>query len=318
MEYNYYSQDKVEEIAKKYHWVNGLDEYLIRTGSKHLDKFTTFRNAIFYGNPYKIKELLLDEINRGPNALTEEFVNIILHGHIDWTKWINHKKLINYFAYCIDEPLFAIINSWSDRYGGDVVNINDHFSRGQMQSKMWMLDELTNIVEEGNMGNVLMYGGWYNTFAYFLFERFNVKQIYSLDLDPNCWEIADNFNAEHCYKQNWKFKAATADVNALEWSTDRTVSFDVDRPNLKPTSITYRPNIIINTSCEHMSDEWFYNLPKGMPVCLQTNDYFKNDQHTNCVSSIAEAKKKYKFSEYVYAGELETFLYKRFTLIGIV
>ena len=55
---DYYPKDKVEEITKKYHWVNGMDEYLMRTGSEHLEKFTALRNAIFYGNPYKIKEYL--------------------------------------------------------------------------------------------------------------------------------------------------------------------------------------------------------------------------------------------------------------------
>ena len=263
----------------------------------------------------------MDEIGRGQTKHTDEFVSIILHGHIDWTKWINHKKLINYFAHCIDEPLFKVINAWSDRYGGDVVNINDHFSRGQMQSKLWMLDELENIVEDGAMGNVLMYGGWYNTFAYFLFERFSINQIISLDIDPKVWEIADNFNAEKCYKENWRFKAATADVCKLDWSKDdmygHKVKINIDRPNTTPTATVFKPNIVINTSCEHMNDDWFYNLPDGMPVCLQTNDYFKNSQHTNCVASVGEAKDKYRFEDYVYAGELETFLYKRFTLIGI-
>lgn len=318
MSTGYYSQEIEDQITKKYHWVNGLDEYLQRTNSPHLEKFTAIRNAVFYGNPFKVKELLLDEVNRGSTALSEEFVNILLHGHIDWTKWITHKKLINYIAHCIPEPLFDTINQWSDRYGGDIVNMNDHFSRGQIQSKMWMLDKLEDIVEDKQMGNVLMYGGWYNTFAYFLFERFDVKQIISLDVDPEVWEVADNFNAQQCYKENWRFKAATADVNRLQWDVDkRTVRFNVERPQLSPTSVNFRPNIVINTSCEHMSDEWFINLPKGTPVCLQTNDYFDNPQHSNCVHTVNSARAKYPMTDLVYAGELETYLYKRFTIIGI-
>ncbi len=314
---DYYSTETIDEVTKKYHWVNGLDEYLKHTKHPLFVKFTALRNAIFYGNPYKIKELVLDEIGRGTTTQSEEFINIILHGHIEWTQWLTHKKLINYFAHCLDIDLLKALNDWHDRYGGDVININDHFSRGQVQSKLWMLNELEKIVEEKEMGNVLMYGGWYNTFAYFLFERFNIKQLYSLDMDPECWEIADNFNAKQCYKEAWRFKAATVDVNKLEWK-DRTVKFDVPRPNMSATSITFKPNIVINTSCEHMTDDWFKNLPEGTPVCLQTNDYFENDQHTNCVKDLEEAKKKYKFTDLAYAGELKTFLYKRFTLIGIV
>ena len=314
---DYYSTETIDEVTKKYHWVNGLDEYLKHTKHPLFTKFTALRNAIFYGNPYKIKELVLDEIGRGTTTQSEEFINIILHGHIEWTQWLTHKKLINYFAHCLDIDLLKALNDWHDRYGGDVININDHFSRGQVQSKLWMLNELEKIVEEKEMGNVLMYGGWYNTFAYFLFERFNIKQLYSLDMDPECWEIADNFNAKQCYDEAWRFKAATVDVNKLEWK-DRTVTFDVPRPNMSATPITFKPNIVINTSCEHMTDDWFKNLPEGTPVCLQTNDYFENDQHTNCVKDLEEAKKKYKFTDLAYAGELKTFLYKRFTLIGIV
>ena len=314
---DYYPTETIDEVTKKYHWVNGLDEYLKHTKHPLFVKFTALRNAIFYGNPYKIKELVLDEIGRGTTTQSEEFINIILHGHIEWTQWLTHKKLINYFAHCLDIDLLKALNDWHDRYGGDVININDHFSRGQVQSKLWMLNELEKIVEEKEMGNVLMYGGWYNTFAYFLFERFNIKQLYSLDMDPECWEIADNFNAKQCYDEAWRFKAATVDVNKLEWK-DRTVKFDVPRPNMSATPITFKPNIVINTSCEHMTDDWFKNLPEGTPVCLQTNDYFENDQHTNCVKDLEEAKKKYKFTDLAYAGELKTFLYKRFTLIGIV
>ena len=37
-----YSKQIQDEITQKYHWVNGLDEYLIQTKSPHLDKFTAF------------------------------------------------------------------------------------------------------------------------------------------------------------------------------------------------------------------------------------------------------------------------------------
>jgi hypothetical protein len=65
-----------------------------------------------------------------------------------------------------------------------------------------------------------------------------------------------------------------------------------------------------------MNDDWFYNLPDGQFVVLQTNNYFENEQHTNCVSSVDEALAKYKFSEVYFSGELDTQLYNRFMIIG--
>lgn len=76
-------------------------------------------------------------------------------------------------------------------------------------------------------------------------------------------------------------------------------------------------DMVVNTSCEHMDDEWFHNLPDGTFVVLQTNDYFDNEQHSNCCKDLEAAKSKYPMSSFYYEGELDTHLYNRFMLIGI-
>lgn len=76
-------------------------------------------------------------------------------------------------------------------------------------------------------------------------------------------------------------------------------------------------NMVINTSCEHMDNTWFDNLPDGTFVVLQTNDYFENEQHSNCCKDLEEAKSKYPMQNIFYEGELDTHLYNRFMLIGI-
>ena len=65
-----------------------------------------------------------------------------------------------------------------------------------------------------------------------------------------------------------------------------------------------------------MDNTWFDNLPEGTFVALQTNDYFENEQHSNCCKDLDDAKSKYPMQEYFYAGELNTGLYNRFMLIG--
>ena len=76
-------------------------------------------------------------------------------------------------------------------------------------------------------------------------------------------------------------------------------------------------NMVINTSCEHMDNTWFENLPSGTFVVLQTNDYFSNPQHSNCCKDLEEVKSKYPMQSISYEGELDTHLYNRFMLIGI-
>lgn len=76
-------------------------------------------------------------------------------------------------------------------------------------------------------------------------------------------------------------------------------------------------DMVINTSCEHMDNSWFENLPDGTFVVLQTNDYFENEQHSNCCEDLEAAKSKYPMSSFYYEGELDTQLYNRFMLIGV-
>ena len=76
-------------------------------------------------------------------------------------------------------------------------------------------------------------------------------------------------------------------------------------------------NMVVNTSCEHMDNTWFENLPIGTFVVLQTNDYFENVQHSNCCKDLNDAMTKYPMQSVMYQGELDTQLYNRFMLIGI-
>ena len=44
-------------------------------------------------------------------------------------------------------------------------------------------------------------------------------------------------------------------------------------------------DLVVNTSCEHIADlrGWLDLLPKGTSVLLQSNDYFSEPTHINCV-----------------------------------
>ena len=76
-------------------------------------------------------------------------------------------------------------------------------------------------------------------------------------------------------------------------------------------------DVVVNTSCEHMDNTWYENLPDGTFVILHQNDYFDNEQHVNCCKDVEDAKKKYPMQSVYYEGELDTYLYNRFMLIGV-
>jgi hypothetical protein len=80
------------------------------------------------------------------------------------------------------------------------------------------------------------------------------------------------------------------------------------------------PDLVINTSCEHIEDlpKWLSLLPKGCRVLLQSNNYTSEPTHINCVKSVDELAQQAQLSELSYAGALQLPKYTRFMLIGRV
>ena len=81
------------------------------------------------------------------------------------------------------------------------------------------------------------------------------------------------------------------------------------------------PDLVVNTSCEHIADRRGLARPPAArnPVLLQSNDYFGEPTHVNCVrlagrNSLALAG----LSRLAFSGELPPKNYTRFMLIGAV
>ena len=225
----------------------------------------------------------------------------------------------------------------------DVPNLGDFYSRGQIRSKIWLVTELAKVIGTEPIGNVVFYGGWYNFIAHFLFEQFNVHKIYSIDVDESVVGPCKRLYADEL--DDTKFTPYTADVNKLVWQGNQLKFIDNERRDqqikewhfendekLQQGIISQEDkqnaydnfgwnhmsniNLVINTSCEHMNNEWFENLPAGTLTVLHQNDYFSNEQHVNCMKDIEDTKAKYPMSEIYYEGTLDTHLYNRFMLIG--
>lgn len=299
-----------------FHWLNGLEEYFNVTDQKYnQSKIHRIKQSLVDGNPYAIRELMLDEIKRGENENTQSFVKLIMHKLFeDETIELTNRKILKYISHCIDDEFIAKISAWSIKWG-DKTNLTDHFSRGQMKSKFWLISELNNLdlVPE----NVAIYGGWYATIAHFLFYNWgdDLQKVRNFEIDPLAIAISDNFNYEQ-YNQSWRFKATVSDVSTIKWNEWKQLSYVVKNRKGENQHETLDPDLIINTSCEHMDNSWFKNIPEGKLVALQTNDYFSNEQHVNCCHDLTEAKEKYQFSKIYYSGTLDTGLYNRFMIIG--
>lgn len=178
----------------------------------------------------------------------------------------------------------------------------DAFSNGQIDSKLWLCRELEALALT-NKQKIWILGGWQGVAAFLLLsrDRLPIKHIRSFDIDPECESIADVINENWVYKE-WTFKAFTKDANLLEYNTDE------------------RPNIVINTSCEHFdSMDWFNNIPYGTLIALQSNN-LQHDEDTNSIDNVNEMVLKYQLTDLLFKGELK-FEYvdkqfSRFMIIG--
>jgi hypothetical protein len=207
------------------------------------------------------------------------------------------------------------VDAFKNFYINETKIDDDCFSRGQLESKIWLTKELKKTIND--LGTVFLCAGWYATLSTMLFEKgFRIEKLRSFDLDPSCVPIAKIFN-KPWLKDDWKFQASTADILDIDYDTH---TFTVNRADGTECELTDIPNTIINTSCEHIKDfsKWFSKIPQGKLVVLQSNNYFEIEEHVNCVNSIDEFVSSAPMRHVMYSGELQLPKYKRFMVIGYV
>lgn len=174
------------------------------------------------------------------------------------------------------------------------------FNHKQIASKRWLVDALAEAMPRPD-GPVWVLGAWYGVLGAMLLDdaRLGIGEIVSLDIDPGCAPVAERLNRRHVAAG--RFRAVTADMMSLDFSREPAA-----------------PGLVINTSCEHLDDVpgWLASLPPGLPLLLQSNDYFREPDHRSCVASLEAFKAQAGLSELVYAGALPSKNYTRFMLIG--
>lgn len=338
------------DFTSRHSWMNGLQEYYRDTEFE--EKYNLIYKALYHNNKYRLRDIMItlhdmikvEELDDKDNTL-KSFYNTLLYEQLgDYD--VKARVLAHLISFWVKDPyierLYQFLLYFHHNNIIGVPDMNDFFSRGQVRSKLWLIEELRKVVSGDELGTAVMYGGWYNFLTHMLVDRFKVDTIWSLDIDEKV--IAPS---RHMYKDivDYRFRSITANVNNLKWDEEGLWYVDEkkrqsDYDNHYQSKLDeiqqglYDPSkakvwstfgwkkigevdIVINTSCEHMDNKWFYNLPKGTFVCLQTNDYFSNPQHVNCVQNLTEAKQIYPMRKYFCAEGLSTELYNRFMLIGI-
>lgn len=169
----------------------------------------------------------------------------------------------------------------------------DAFWKGQLQSKEWLIENLKAHTKHDV--SIDIYGGWVGVLASMLFQStISIKHIRSIDIDPECESICTLMN-KHEVMQN-RFRAITADMCVVRSDAD----------------------VIINTSCEHITQEqydlWLSGHPNNSLLVLQSNNY-QIDEHIRPASSLEDFKEQSDLN-ILWEGKLPLPLYERYMLIG--
>lgn len=194
---------------------------------------------------------------------------------------------INYNSICAHIPhviqslyLTDILNSTS------LIEIRDAFRINQMQGKAWLLDNIKNV---NRNTKVLVVGSWLGFSSYCLYKE-GFKFITETDIDSRLEKMARQVNLP-----NDAFNHLNEDVNKLDLSSY---------------------GLIINTSCEHIEDNrWFDNVKSGTILALQSTN-FRCPDHVNTVNNLEEMKRKYPL-KYSYADDLVfNSMFSRYMVVG--
>jgi hypothetical protein len=179
------------------------------------------------------------------------------------------------------------------RQSPDPMRTMDAFWSGQLKSKEWLIQNLRPHIKK--FVTVDIHGGWVGVLASMIFQsNIPVTNIRSIDIDPSCESIAVNMNKLE--EMVGKFRAVAADMCEIRSDAD----------------------VIINTSCEHITqdqyDLWLSGMPYNSLLVLQSNNY-KIPEHVRTAASLEEFKTQCGI-DVIWAGELELPLYTRFMVIG--
>lgn len=179
------------------------------------------------------------------------------------------------------------------RQSPDPMRTMDAFWSGQLKSKEWLIKNLRKNIKQ--VVSVDIHGGWVGVLASMLFQSdIFVTNIRSIDIDPTCEPIATMMNKAE--EIAGRFRAVTADMCAIRSDAD----------------------VIINTSCEHITQDqyelWLSGMPHNSLLVLQSNNY-NIPEHVRTAQSLEEFKQQCGIN-IIWAGELELPLYKRFMVIG--
>ena len=169
------------------------------------------------------------------------------------------------------------------------------FSRTQMLSKMWIGETIFKF--KNKFDNVLLLGGW-TTHHTLFFKGITVNNLVSVDVDTEINDDARLFNP-----------------NVVIDNSDALSIFD-EQGNITINGNVQNFDLVINTSAEHMTLDWYDKIKSGTTVLIQSNN-MNDPDHINKSAHLGEFLRKYPVTKTYYRGEFNFDSYSRFMVFGV-
>jgi len=160
----------------------------------------------------------------------------------------------------------------------------DAFSDGQVRSKIWLADMVSQWAAK-HFENfekpyvITWYGSWVGVGPFLLLSKTNIpfSKLVLVEIDEVSLQTSKSI------------------LNHWDWRKDRVFYIKEDINRYVP-GVSSAPSLFINTICEHLpSDQWLKNIPPGSLVILQATD-MPHDEHTNRPKNLADFTERFSDS----------------------
>ena len=277
-------------------WLFGIEKFFNFVNEPEKKKFIRYIINIKYSEvnskPWPLKDIISMDYKLYPDANRNDrlnfYTNICAEGKLDT------KELIHIMhSIWPEDPLFIKLSHIAESEFSDIVATI--FSKSQILSKLWMAETLSKF--KLNFNGILLIGGWLTHHSLFL-KDISYSNLYSIDPDSSINSLVKTMNP---------------DVHLCNNNIEQC--FDASG-NIVFNNNIIEPDLIINTSAEHMDNTWFEKLRPGTTVLIQSNSS-PEFQHVNYCENFGTFLTKYPISTVYFRGETTFPSYKRFMIYGV-
>ena len=188
------------------------------------------------------------------------------------------------------------MNVIREERGEQQLRILENFWASQLNSKMWLIENVQKHCSIPDNSDIYIFGGWYGVLAQLLSDVFPTCNIFSIDKDEECAKYG----------------------NRLKLSSDNITFITHDMMDFK--NYSSNTSLIVNTSTEHVTqeifDSWIYNMPEEVHVVLQGNDFYSCSEHVRCTKTLADFHFLNTLPITLMAGSLNCETFNRWMIIG--